>query len=581
MNPGRDLLEHEHHAITLDDAKKIRFFPTAASPVRDLKAKHGAVEVKTHLKVLNDKERSYTVQLRGRLRRHPGYISSPLAELTAQRPRPSTQGRKNWYSPPMRRLILLSALSVFAPVFSALAADEAARVDAYIARYHQLGLFNGSALVADHGVPILKKGYGLANMEWNIPNAPDTKFRLGSITKQFTAALVLQMVEQGKMDLNAPISRYLPNYPAATGDRIIMHQLLNHTSGIPGYTELPQFGAIMREPRRPEEFLSFFSGLELLFEPGTKFSYNNSGFFILGAILEKLTGQTYEQLLRERIFDPAGMKDSGYDSTHPLIARRAAGYDSTLDGYRNTTYIDMTQPYSAGSLYSTAEDLFLWDQALYSDKILKPASKQKMFTPGLSEYGYGVNIRKSVVTTMEHGGGINGFNTIISRDLEPRRLVVLLNNTGGAPLEPMTVGIKAILDGRQPVMPQTPASPVLYKTWQASGIQAATDQARAMQSGAEYDAGSQQLSRLASHLLANGKTDDALAVAHLAETAAPKSAGVQTLLGQIHSKAGRRIEAVSAYSRALELSDTPRAFPTLTQAIRDLSDLSPKAGRVR
>ena len=481
----------------------------------------------------------------------------------------------------MRRLILLSALSVFAPVFSALGADEAARVDAFIARYHQLGLFNGSALVADHGAPILKKGYGLANMEWNIPNAPDTKFRLGSITKQFTAALVLQMVEQGKMNLNAPISRYLPNYPAATGDRIIMHQLLNHTSGIPGYTELPQFGAIMREPRRPEEFLSFFSGLELLFEPGTKFSYNNSGFFLLGAILEKLTGQTYEQLLRERIFDPAGMKDSGYDSTHPLIARRAAGYDSTLDGYRNTTYIDMTQPYSAGSLYSTAEDLFLWDQALYSDKILKPASKQKMFTPGLSEYGYGVNIRKSAVTTMEHGGGINGFNTIISRDLEPRRLVVLLNNTGGAPLEPMTVGIKAILDGRQPVMPKTPASPVLYKTWQASGIEAATDQARAMQSGAEYDAGAQQLSRLASHLLANGKTDDALTVAHLAETAAPKSAGVQTLLGQIHSKAGRRIEAVSAYSRALELSDTPRAFPTLTQAIRDLSDLSPKAGRVR
>ena len=481
----------------------------------------------------------------------------------------------------MRRLILLFALSVFAPVFSALAADEAARVDAYIARYHQLGLFNGSALVADHATPILKKGYGLANMEWNIPNAADTKFRLGSITKQFTAALVLQMVEQGKMDLNAPISRYLPNYPAATGDRVIMHQLLNHTSGIPGYTELPQFGAIMREPRKPEEFLSFFSGLELLFEPGTKFSYNNSGFFLLGAILEKLTGQTYEQLLRERIFDPAGMKDSGYDSTHPLIAKRAAGYDATLDGYRNTTYIDMTQPYSAGSLYSTAEDLFLWDQALYGDKILKPASKQKMFTPGLSEYGYGVNIRRSTVTTIEHGGGINGFNTIISRDLEPRRLVVLLNNTGGAPLEPMTVGIKAILDGRQPAMPKTPASPVLYKTWQTSGIQAATDQARAMQSGAEYDAGAQQLSRLASHLLANGKTDDALAVAHLAETAAPKSAGVQTLLGQIHAKAGRRIEAVSAYSRALELSDTPRAFPTLTQAIRDLSDLSPKAGRAR
>ena len=467
----------------------------------------------------------------------------------------------------MRRILLLFALA-----FSALAADEAARIDSFIARYHQLGLFNGSALVADHGVPVLKKGYGLANMEWNIPNAADTKFRLGSITKQFTAALVLQMVEQGKLDLSAPIARYLPNYPRTTGDRITIHQLLNHTSGIPGYTELPQFGSTMRDPKRPEEFLKIFSGLELLFEPGTKFSYNNSAFFVLGAILEKLTGQTYEELLRERIFDPAGMKDSGYDSTHPLLSKRAAGYDATLGGYRNTAYIDMTQPFSAGSLYSTVEDLYLWDQALYGDKILKPAGKQKMFTPGLSSYGYGVYIRKAAVTTIEHGGGINGFNTIISRDLEPHRLVVLLNNTGGAPLDPMTAGIKAILDGRQPVMPKTPASPLLYKTWQTAGIKAVTDQVGTMQSGAEYDAGATELSRLASHLLSLDKTEDALTVARLAETAAPKSAGIQSLLGQIHAQAGRRSEAVSAYSRALELSDTPRAFPTLTKAIRDLSE---------
>jgi hypothetical protein len=223
------------------------------------------------------------------------------------------------------------------------------------------------------------------------------------------------------------------------------------------------------------------------------------------------------------------------------------------------------------------EDLYLWDQALYSDKLLKPASKEKMFTPGLSDYGYGVYIRKSAgVTTIEHGGGINGFNTIISRDLEPRRLVVLLNNTGGAPLEAMTAGIKSILEGHEAKMPKTPGAPVLYKTWQTSGVQAAVDQIHTMQSGAEYDAGAQELSRVAGQLLSKGKADDALAIALLAEAAAPKSSGVQALLGQIHRRQGHRIEAVAAYSRAIEFSDTPRAFPTYTQAIRDLSDLTPK-----
>jgi CubicO group peptidase (beta-lactamase class C family) len=472
----------------------------------------------------------------------------------------------------MRFVLALLTLTI-----SVFGAGESAKIDTFIARYHELGLFNGSALVSDHGTPIFRKGYGLANMEWNIPNAPDTKFRLGSITKQFTATLVLQMVEEGKIDLNAPIARYLPDYPKPNADRITIHQLLNHTSGIPGYTELPQFGSIMREARRPEQFLSVFSGLGLLFEPGTKFSYNNSAFFVLGVILEKLSGRTYEQLLQQRILTPAGMRDTGYDATYPLLAKRAAGYDDTLDGFRNTSYIDMTLPFSAGSLYSTVEDLYLWDQALYGDKLLTPASKEKMFTPGLSDYGYGVYIRKSAgVTTFEHGGGINGFNTIISRDLEPRRLVVLLNNTGGAPLEEMTTGIRAILEGHDPVMPKTPGAPVLYKTWQASGFKALTDQIRSMQSGAEYDAGAGQLSRIAGQLIAKGKVGDALQIELLAEAAAPKSASVQAMLGQLHQRLGHRIEAIAAYSRAIDLSDTPRAFPTYTQAIRDLSDLAPK-----
>jgi CubicO group peptidase (beta-lactamase class C family) len=465
---------------------------------------------------------------------------------------------------------MLRASLVVLLTLPAFAADKAAALDALVARYHELGLFNGSALVAEQGKPILRKGYGEANMEWHIANTPDTRFRLGSITKQFTATLVMQMVEKGQIELNAPIGRYLPDYPKKVGDRVTIHQLLNHTSGIPGYTELPAFG----EPRghqSPEEFMKMFSGLDLLFEPGTKYSYSNSGFFLLGVILEKVAGKPYEQLLRERIFDPLGMKQSGYDSTRPILEKRASGYDNTLDGYVNTSYLEMGEPYAAGSLYSSVDDLLLWDQALYGEKILSAASKEKMFTPGLGDYGYAFFIHKGAVTTIEHGGGINGFQTVIWRDIEPRRLYVLLNNTGGAPLPEMVEGLRAILDGKEAKMPKAPAAPVLYKTWQTGGLKAAMDQWKQMKEGSTYDVGPGQLTRLAGTLLDKGKTDDALALAREAASMAPKSIGVAMFLGQAEAAAGHKVEALQAYAKALELSDTPRGFPLLTHAIQELS----------
>lgn len=458
-------------------------------------------------------------------------------------------------------------------------AQPAAAIDQLISQYHKMGLFNGSALVAEHGQVVIKKGYGLANMEWNIPNTPDTKFRLGSITKQFTATLVLQLVEQGKIDLRAPVTRYLPDYPARTGDKIRIHNLLNHTSGIPGYTEMPAFGKKARDPVTPAEFVKTFSGLDLFFEPGTHFSYNNSGYFLLGAILEKVTGEPYEKLLRERIFNPVGMNDSGYDSTRQLMARRAAGYDKTFDGeYLNTDYLDMTQPYAAGSLYSTVEDLYKWDQALYTEKVLSETSKQRMFTPGLSDYGYAWEIhRKDGVTTIEHGGGINGFNTVISRSPEMKRLVVLLNNTGAAPLSQMTAGIRAVLDGKSPEMPKEPAALELMKTYEASGLEAVMRQAREMRAGSRYDAGEGQMERFAGRLLATGKAVDALTVAKQIAEESPKSPGAASLLSRAYAVNGQRVEAIQALSRAIELSPTPRALLLQIEEMRELSSFATEA----
>lgn len=467
---------------------------------------------------------------------------------------------------------------LFALLQIAVASDASNSIDTLLGRYQELGLFNGAALVADGGQVVLKKGYGLANMEWGIPNTPDTKFRLGSITKQFTATLILQLVEQGKIELNASITRYLTDYPAATGDRITIHELLNHTSGIVGYTEIPSWSATVRNPYEPKEFLDFFSKLDLLFEPGTKFSYSNSGYFVLGVILETVSGEPYEKLLRERIFDPLGMDDSGYDSTRPLLSKRAAGYDKQFDGsYVNTAYLDMTQPFSAGSLYSTVEDLYRWDQSFYADQVLSRKSKQLMLTPGLSNYGYGWTIlNKDGQTIIQHGGGINGFNTLITRIPDPKRVIILLNNTGAAPLGPMAESIRGILDGKEATLPKEPAAPILFSTYLTSGLGPALDQAKEMQAGSQYDAGSAELSRLAGQLLATGKAVDGLELAKQLAEESPKSAAVALLLARAHRANGHRIEAVQNYARAMELSPTPRAFLIYADAIRQLMELEPK-----
>jgi CubicO group peptidase (beta-lactamase class C family) len=195
------------------------------------------------------------------------------------------------------------------------------KIETLLNQYYKFQEFNGSVLVAEEGQVIYKKGFGLSNMEWNIPNTPDTKFRLGSITKQFTAMLVMQLVEEGKLKLNIPITNYIPEYPKNSGNKITIHHLLTHTSGIPNYTSLPGFGDIVRDPETPLDLIKTFWELPLEFEPGARFQYSNSGYIVLGYILEKVTGKSYQDLLKEKIFDPTGMKNSGYDQTSEIIPK--------------------------------------------------------------------------------------------------------------------------------------------------------------------------------------------------------------------------------------------------------------------
>jgi CubicO group peptidase (beta-lactamase class C family) len=326
-----------------------------------------------------------------------------------------------------------------------LAQTPAARMDQLVESYASKKDFMGSVLVARGSDVLFSKGYGSANLEWDIPNSSTTKFRLGSITKQFTAASILLLEERGKLKVEDPVKKYMPDAPAAW-DKITIFHLLTHTSGIPSFTGFPDYASLEPFPTTPEKLVARFRDKPLEFEPGEKWNYSNSGYVLLGYLIEKVSGESYETFLQENIFTPLGMKDSGYDSNSAVIARRASGYTKQPDGtIVNTAFIHMSVPFSAGSLYSTTEDLLRWEQGLFGGKVLSAASLQKMTTPFKSDYAFGLQVRTvNGHRRIDHNGGIEGFNTALAYYPDDKiTVVVLANLNGNAPdaLMPLLGGV--------------------------------------------------------------------------------------------------------------------------------------------
>jgi len=460
-------------------------------------------------------------------------------------------------------IVLIAALALQPAVFAQ--ADKAARIDEYLTRANQYKQFNGAALVAENGKVVYKKGLGLANMEWNIANEADTKFRIGSITKQFTSMLILQLVEAGKLKLDGKLSEYLPDYRKDVGDKVTIHHLLTHTSGIPSYTGLPKFFEdVSRDPYTPAEFVKKYTSGDLEFEPGAKFRYNNSGYFLLGAIIEKLHGKPYEQVLKENIFVPLGMKNSGFDHHDAILSKRASGYQKTPAGYTNAPYLDMSIPYAAGSLYSTVEDLYLWDQALYGDKLISAASKELMFKPFLDNYAYGWGITKvtlggskEVVNSIQHSGGINGFNTIIVRYPAQKHLIVLLDNTSqGGNLGRIGRDLTGILYNQPFELPKQSIAEALMKTIsERNDVAAAVRQYRELKAtgSAAYNFNEMELNMLGYQLLGAKKMKEAIEIFKLNVEAYPQAANPYDSLGEAYMTMGERALALQNYKKALEL----------------------------
>jgi CubicO group peptidase (beta-lactamase class C family) len=310
-------------------------------------------------------------------------------------------------------------------------AQDAARmnqiVESHVTGHH----FMGTVLVARGSQVLFSKGYGSADLEWDVPNTPNTKFRLGSVTKQFTAASILLLEERGKLHVTDPVKKYLPDAPAAWDKMTIFH-VLTHTAGIPNFTGFADYGKLAPFATTPAELVARFRDKPLDFEPGEQWKYSNSGYVLLGYLIEKVTGQSYEKFLRENIFALLGMKDSGYDSNTAIIAHRASGYTYGPNGFENDGFVHMSVPFSAGALYSTTEDLFKWEQGLFGGKLLQAASLDKMTTPFKSNYAFGLEVNtEGKHKAIEHGGAVQGFNTALAYYPEDKLTVAVLRNVAG------------------------------------------------------------------------------------------------------------------------------------------------------
>lgn len=314
-------------------------------------------------------------------------------------------------------------------------------LDAYLTECHSQNRFNGTALVARRDRVLLKKGYGYADMEDRIPNSSDTIFRIGSITKQFTVVMILQLIEEGKVRLEGKLTEYIPEYRPDTGERVTIDHLLRHTSGIASYTNRPGFwDKDIGRPHEAQTLIPKFHSGDLMFEPGARYAYNNTGYFLLGEVIERVTGKSYAQNLETRILTSLGMTRTGVDREGLDLTGRALGYVRGAGGYVREPHVFMPLISGCGDMYSTVEDLFRWNLALGTDALLNKESRDRMFTPygnRFEGHAYGWDFRRMVlkeskrrVNLAAFNGSLFGFMTDGIRVEDGEYFIALFNNTG-------------------------------------------------------------------------------------------------------------------------------------------------------
>lgn len=427
--------------------------------------------------------------------------------------------------------------------------------------------FNGAILVAHEGEVIFKKGYGWADMEWDLANTSDTKFRLASVTKPFTSMLIMQLVADGTLDLHTPIINYLPDYPKTNGEQITIHHLLTHTSGtVRDYEDNIPLNKYP-DRQRPGRLVQEFSGLTLEFTPGEKFAYSNSGYMVLGYIIETVTGETYETVLQERILTPLGMKNTGVDKRRPLLKRRAKGHFKGFGDYYNSDYVDMSNIPAVGNMYSTVEDLFLLDQALYTEALLPQKYVEMLFTEYVADgdygghHGYGwelidkpIGNTNDRVATIGHSGSLNGFCALFTRIPETQSSIILLNNTRRAYLNAITTAVTGILNDTTYDYPKKPLAKFMSEVIASEGIDKGIQFYKDHKDASDYKVSENELIVAGYRLLHADNVADAAKVFKLSIEVFPDRDNPYDSYAEALMTLGKNEEAIENYKKSLELN---------------------------
>lgn len=482
----------------------------------------------------------------------------------------------------MKKILILLLIELLG--VSSFAQSHTEQIDKIMRAFHDVEQFNGTVLVAEHGKIIYKNGFGNANMEWNIPNTPDTKFMLGSLSKQFTAMLVLQLVDKGLIELNKTISFYLPYYPENTGSKITVLQLLNHTSGIPDIMNFPDFDEKYAAKHfTTKELLGNFYNLPLDFEPGTKFNYSNSGYNVLAGIIEEVTGKTYGTVLKEFITEPLNMKNTGYAPSNSVISKLANAYLwAPLDSYIHPAYFDNSISKGSGGIHSTVEDLFKWDQALYSDTLVSVRLRDKMMEPSKNGYGFGFWIYKwqnpttqKQLTFVEHGGANAGFLTEILRSVDDKNTIILLSNTNEATLNFIRNRIRSVLYERPYDLPEKSVKNIVSEVLNQEGIKAAKSKYSELKKEQLDLYGEREFiyefSQLGYSLLLSGHMAEAIEIYKMNAESFPNSAKVFDDLGEAYMFNGNKELAIKYYSKSLELDSNNLRVKAMLSKLKNMN----------
>jgi len=288
--------------------------------------------------------------------------------------------------------------------------------------------FSGNILVVDQGETIYKESFGKANYEWDIPNTAITKFRIGSVTKIFTTIAILMLVEEQKLQLHNTVDNFIPNFPK--GNQIMIKHLLTHTSGIGNITDQPDFLLKSYQLQSPDDLINWIISCSFKSIPGKEFNYSNSGYIVLGKIIEMTSGLSYEEFLKQKILQPLSMLNTGLDYNVAIQKYKASGYELEKNNIYHASFINMSNTYSAGGLFSTVEDLQLLDDAIKANCLLSKNITTQMLSSGRFGHGYGWNITKTKKnnTLIFHHGGINGFTSSYLRLIESDATIIVLSN---------------------------------------------------------------------------------------------------------------------------------------------------------